>query len=336
MKKLFLILIFTYSVLFSFSLLAQDVIQGSETGGINWTKGTVFASGYGVASDKIPNRKKRLMARRAAQVDAYRNLAEILSGVRVSSETTIKDLEAHSDIIKTKLDAVIKGALITKDIYQNEVAQVVIEVKMDGSLIETISNKNNRNVKTSLNLIPKIKEALTGIFSSDNWSVLSKAYASDLGSAENSEDIVSLLRKLQVKIKKEPKEALEFIDAKLFAFENTTSFSGLLIDAQAVDEFQLATIPKLRTKDGKIIYPTAQMLDSEAFKKRPVSYDFNVNNAVENKRVAYSPYIVKALGTYKSRNSDLVVSDDVATFIKSNAYIAKTLDKASVMIVVSQ
>lgn len=333
MNKLLLTCLLTLLFLISLTLKAEDVIQGSETGGINWTKGTVFASGYGVAGENIPNRKKRLMARRAAQVDAYRNLAEILSGVRVSSETTIKDLEAHSDVIKTKLDAVIKGALIIKDIYQNEVAQVVIEVKMDGTLIETISNKNNTGTNTSFNLIPKVKEILSRIFDGENWRLISKAYASNENSSDN---IVNLLRQLQDKIRKEPKNALDFIDAKLRAFEDSTSFSGLLIDAQGVNEFQLATIPKLRTKDGKVIYPTAQMLNSEAFKKRPVSYDFDVNNAVENKRVAYSPYIVKAIGTYKSRNSDLVVSDDVATFIKSNAYIAKTLDKASVMIVVAQ
>jgi len=336
MKTLFIRVLLTNLLLISLSLQAQDVIQGSETGGINWTKGTVFASGYGVAGEQVPNRKKRLLARRAAQVDAYRNLAEILSGVRVSSETTIKDLEAHSDIIKTKLDAVVKGALIIKDIYQNEVAQIVIEVKMDGNLIETISNKNNRDSSTSFNMLPKLKVAISELLTASNWAVMSNAYASDLNKSINSENIVSILRELQNKIKNEPSEALEYINAKLLALEDTTSFSGLLIDAQDVTEFQLATIPKLRTKDGKVIYPTAEMLDSEAFKKRPVSYDFNVNNAVENKRVAYSPYIVKAIGTYKSRSSDLVVSDDVAAFIKSNAYIAKTLDKASVMIVVAQ
>ncbi|SFB98647.1 LPP20 family lipoprotein [Pseudoalteromonas denitrificans] len=331
----FSIFIMIFILCLSFKVYAEDVIQGSDTGGINWTKGTVFASGYGVAGDKVPSRKKRLLARRAAQVDAYRNLAEILSGVRVSSETTIKDLEAHSDIIKTKLNAVIKGALITKDIYQNEVAQIVIEVKMDGTLIETISNKKNQPGKTSY--INNISFFISHLLSPSNWHTLNKAYASDLPNSDNSLDISTFLRKLQEKIKNEPKEsAIEYIKTKLDSFESKQSYSGLLVDAKNISEFELATIPKLRTKDGKVIYPTTEMLNSEAFKKRPVSYDFNVTNAVENKRVAYSPYIVKAIGTYKSRNSDLVVSDDVALFIKSNAYISKTLDKASVMIVVAQ
>jgi hypothetical protein len=45
--------------------------------------------------------------------------------------------------------------------------------------------------------------------------------------------------------------------------------------------------------------------------------------------------VVKAIGTYKSRHSDLVVTDDVAIFIKNNFDLAKTLDEGRVMIVVS-
>ena len=152
-----------------------------------------------------------------------------------------------------------------------------------------------------------------------------------------SDSIISLLQEIKDKINTLPKEqTIKYIDAKLASYNGSTQFSGLLIDAQNITQFELATIPRLRTQDGKIIYPTPAMLASNAFKKRPVSYDFNVNDALKNKRVAYTPYIVKALGTYKSRNSDLVVSDDVALFIKNNGYIAKTLDKASVMIVVGQ
>jgi len=341
LKLIILVLSFLLSFN-SYNLFAKDVIQGSATGGINWSKGTVFASGYGVASDNTPNRKKRLLARRAAQVDAYRNLAEILSGVRISSETVVKDLEAESDIIRTKLNAIIKGALITKDIYQNEIAQVVIEVKMDGSFIETVSQQHknlSRNVLPNALLPAAMTNVLAQLTDHASWSLFSRANATELPLVpdESSKNTIALLHELKTKINQQPKaEAIKFIDAKLASYENITQFSGLLIDAQNIDQFELATIPKLRTADGKIIYPTPAMLASNAFKKRPVSYDFDVSDAIENKRVAYTPYVVKALGTYKSRNSDLVVADEVALFIKNNNYIAKTLNKASVMIVIAK
>ncbi|MBL4940232.1 MAG: LPP20 family lipoprotein [Colwellia sp.] len=336
--------------------LAGDVIQGSETGGINWSKGTVFASGYGVASDNTPNRKKRLLARRAAQVDAYRNLAEIISGVRINSETIVEDLEATSDIIRTKLNAIIKGALITKDIYQNEIAQVIIEVKMDGSFIETVSNKAankfglnhlpDNNVLSNIFLDPDLANKFSSLLNSFfinslmfnslmvNSLMVNKVHAATL---PGTTETVSILRDIQSKVSQLSKdESLKYISAKIASFENTSQYSGLLIDAQAIDQFELATIPRLRTSDGKVIYPTPEMLTSNAFRKRPVSYDFDVNDAIENKRIAYTPYVVKAIGTYKSRHSDLVVSDEVALFIKNNIYFANTLDKASVMIVIAQ
>ncbi|NQZ88559.1 MAG: LPP20 family lipoprotein [Colwellia sp.] len=324
----------------SFCVLAEDVIQGSDTGGINWSKGTIFASGYGVASDNTPHRKKRLMARRAAQVDAYRNLAEIISGVQVSSETTVLDLEATSDIIRTKLNAVIRGALVTKDIYQNEIAQVVVEVKMDGSFIESIS-QHTYNSSLLIESSPVntefsgqyYLEQLTSLFSPNNWQLMSNAHAATLPVAETT---VSLLREIKTKLHKLPKEEfLKYVEAKIDSLQNTNNISGLLIDAQGIDQFELATIPRIRTQDGEIIYPTKEMLNSITIRKRPVSYDLDLRDAINNSRIGYTPYVVKAIGTYKSKNSDLVVADDVALFIKNNLDLAKTMDKGRVMIVVS-
>jgi len=332
-----------FSLMFThFSLSADDVIQGTDTGGINWSKGTIFASGYGVASDNTPNRKKRLLARRAAQVDAYRNLAEIISGVQVSSETTVLDLEATSDIVRTKLNAVVRGALITKDIYQNEIAQVVIEIKMDGSFIESISQHVNND--TSLNIIesPTLNTNPWGQFSLgqlasklsiSNWQFISKAHAETLPAAET---IVSILREIKNKLHRLPKEEfLQFVEAKIDSIENVNNISGLLIDAQGIDQFKLATIPRIRTQDGKVIYPTPEMLNSNVIRTRPVSYDLDIRDAINNKRISYSPYVVKAIGTYKSSHSDLVVTDEVALFIKNNLDLVKTMDKGRVMIVVS-
>jgi hypothetical protein len=232
--------------------------------------------------------------------------------------------------------------LITKDIYQNEIAQVVIEVKMDGSFIESISQQTSNDTSSNfINLAPfntKFSdkyslEQLALLFSMPSWQLISKAHAETLPEMETT---VSLLREIKNKLHKLPKEDfLQYIDDKINSFANETNYSGLLIDAQGIDQFELATIPRIRTQDGKVVYPTKEMLNSNIIKKRPVSYDLDLRDAINNKRIGYTPYVVKAMGTYKSRHSDLVVTDDVALFITNNLDLVKTLDEGRVMIVVS-
>ena len=54
----------------------------------------------------------RQLAKRAAVVDAYRNLAEATQGVQVDADTTVEKLTLQSDTIRTHVSALIRGAKI--------------------------------------------------------------------------------------------------------------------------------------------------------------------------------------------------------------------------------
>ena len=64
---------------------AEDgVVQKLAHGEINWSKKTVTATGSGVANLKDGNvAQARLMAERAAKIDALRNIIETLQGIQV-------------------------------------------------------------------------------------------------------------------------------------------------------------------------------------------------------------------------------------------------------------
>jgi len=57
--------------------------------------------------------QRQLMAKRAAQADAYRQLGEEIKGIKISSDTYVRDYVAESDQISTELDAFIKGLKMT-------------------------------------------------------------------------------------------------------------------------------------------------------------------------------------------------------------------------------
>ena len=70
--------------------------------------------GYGT-SDIFKNyspEQRRLMSMRASKMDAYRNLAEQIYGVRIHGHTTVSDMVVQNDSYRSYLDAFIKGARV--------------------------------------------------------------------------------------------------------------------------------------------------------------------------------------------------------------------------------
>ena len=83
-------------------------------GSVNWTEGDLTAIGIGLPPENAGARGKYL-ARRAAIVDAYRMLAEIIQGVQVDAETTMSNLMVADDVVRTQVTALLQGARIVSE-----------------------------------------------------------------------------------------------------------------------------------------------------------------------------------------------------------------------------
>lgn len=108
----------------------SKLIQKNAMGEIDWGNRIIKVKGSGALPDKGGSAQKRLKARLAARNDAYRNLAEMVNGVKISSETDVKNFMVTSDVIKLKVDAVIKGARQIGEEKYNSDGSVEVELAL--------------------------------------------------------------------------------------------------------------------------------------------------------------------------------------------------------------
>lgn len=121
-----------------------------------YTQDCILVVGEGLPKKGTVGAQKRLTAIRAAEVAAQRSLAEMLRGVAVVSETTVKESELASDVIKTAVTGFIKGMVpVVKDWNaQEETALVILKVGVNGP--KSFASVMYEKILTE----PKIKQEL--------------------------------------------------------------------------------------------------------------------------------------------------------------------------------
>ena len=111
------------------------VAEANDFGLVDYSNREIIATGIGAVPPNAPNvGAARANAIRAAKVDALRNLVEAVKAVRVTSETTVSNNMVENDIVRTKVEAMVRGAQQVGDVkYLSDASvELTMSVPMSG------------------------------------------------------------------------------------------------------------------------------------------------------------------------------------------------------------
>jgi len=101
---------------------------------------TLTATGYGAINtaacqgecERISPAQRKLLAMRAARLDAYRAMAEQVYGVRIEGGSTVGSLALKDDSFKVYIDAFIRGARVTSTAQREDGSyETIVEMDFD-------------------------------------------------------------------------------------------------------------------------------------------------------------------------------------------------------------
>ena len=280
------------------------------------------AEGFGFADAKrFPESQARLMAVRAAKIDAQRNLLETINGVRVTAGTTVKDMALESDIIGTRVKGMLQGSFeVSSDVKlesDNWVASVTMAVclaKDDGDCRErtTLASITQPNLKGA--------PAAERFSQADVAAVATVATtAAPVASAEETP-----VESVEAPVSEQPAQAAAV------AASGNAQHSGLIVDASSLNFSPMLDV-RLKTGQGKELYGPGHVAMGTDWLHWAASLESAqaMSDIVGDNTLVVTP---SGLG----EASELVIEDqDAIAIFTSNTMSGDYLSNGKVIIVVS-
>ena len=115
---------------------------------------------------------------------------------------------------------------------------------------------------------------------------------------------------------------------------STAEFTGLIIDCRDLNEqLTISILPKIITKNGKLVYGTKKVPKKIIIEKGLVSYALSIEVPLVIKRTGKNPLVIKPIKIDKSDKSCIVISEKDGLKIVSANKRRHFLESAKVVIV---
>ena len=285
------------------ALMSQGYVESVGTAGsVDWSSQMIRATGIGAANPNLPLAAQRSGAIRAAKLDAYRNLLEIVKGVNLNSETTVENAMLLSDVIQTRVTGVLKGARMVGEPKYMSTGDVEVEVEapLTGIISDAVLPQQfggGTFMTGGTQLCPTCGQPWPAGKPVPGGTTLIKS-ADQAGGSGAATGVVT----------------------------------GLIVDATGLG-LRPAMAPKVLDESMNEIYGSKFVSREYAVDIGMVGYDKNVQKATKNERVADTPLVVKAVKASGPNKTDVVVSAADATKIHNSAANMNFLQHCKVMFI---
>ncbi len=324
MKTISKLLLASWLAAITLNATADEYIEWvAANSGVNWSAGQATAEGAGVGPTNKPASIARLMACRAAVVDAQRNLLESMQGVRVNGTTVVNDLMLKSDVIKTTVEGVLKGATITKRNPKDDgTCLVTMVAPIGGDLTQVVYNEtmNPDAIATS----PTVEEMLLNVVDlSLAWLVPEATAATSAPPWQTAIDNMSQrITALEELLSTNP----------VITGAADQGPTGLVLDARG-SNFIPSMSPKIRKIRAGVMYPAAKHQVAARDRGQLVSlFTRDIDSARKHPIVGERPIVIKALRTFGDTRTEIVLGSESSERLEDlikNGF----LDDAGVIIV---
>jgi hypothetical protein len=299
-----------------------DAVDRTGSGTINWTTNEVYATGIGAPPPHPVNAAQaRAMAERAAFVVALRNLLETVKGVRVDSESIVENFMTKSDVIRTKVDGIVRGARTVKTQYLSDGSvEVLVALSMKGEFLNAI--------------VPETFGRASGLFApgkpAPQITVPSQRPATperkdEPGKPEPQRPTPPLPpvpsvpapkpepeRPAPQTEKKTPAQPEPLKPAPEAPSQATVAFKGGVATGMVIDGRGLglrpALLPRIVDLQGQELYVGQVVPRTNAVEQGVAGYAKDVQAAANNFRVTDNPAVIKAVRVSGNARTDIVIN----------------------------
>lgn len=292
----------------------EEAIEAIGSGTVNWTTGLVMAKGVGAPPTTAANAAQaRMLAERAAKADAYRNLLETIKGIRVDAATLVENMIVSSDVVRVRVEGVVKGARVIKTEHQPDGGvEITMALALTGNLFDAVVLKGFRRG-------PDPSERAEPRPAPMRPVPVPKA---EVPAAPPKTEAPVPPPPVSVPVEprlSEPAPAGE-------------SYTGLVVDARGLG-LKPALAPRLLDEQGKELYAGEVLTRDYAVQAGVAGYAKDLIAGSRQPRVTDRPLIVKGIKASGNKSVDIVLGADGVKAIQQSEPASHFLKQARVVVI---